>query len=281
MCIAENDPSPETEAYITHLANLLHNGLHTGDEHVRKSASSIRILDLCTGTGSIPLLLHSILSTHLPETHITGVDISPKALALARYNLRWNTTYNNLSPTASQQVTFLHADVLGSSSSTPKEHPVPNIHQALKTTHQPLEWDILISNPPYISTYSFQRTTSRSVRNHEPKSALVPSSSTHPRPNDDDGDVFYPPLLSIATSVHAKLVVLEVADMEQAQRVVGLAIDSGRWHGVGIWRDWPEDQAGDRETVVVQGRQVAVAGDGNGRVVLCWSREGGEWIGRP
>ncbi|KAK4987911.1 hypothetical protein LTR66_007466 [Elasticomyces elasticus] len=96
-----------------------------------------------------------------------------------------------------------------------------------------------MSNPPYISPLEFDNTTSRSVRNFEPKIALVPPSDAA-LSGIDQGDVFYPRLLAIAEEVGAKLVLLEVADLTQARRVATMAYKQRVWDGIEIWRDDPD-----------------------------------------
>ena len=124
------------------------------------------------------------------------------------------------------------------------------------------EWDIIISNPPYISPRGYVRETHRSVRNWEPKLALVPCSSSYSCTLDGDiskssssslsssspsssssssamsasyqtdsglnqdvaiADLFYPRLFSIANQVNAKVVLVEAGDLAQAGRVARLA----------------------------------------------------------
>lgn len=140
--------------------------------------------------------------------------------------------------------------------------------------------DVLVANPPYISTHGFDHDTGRSVRNHEPKLALVPDptllksdGSGSPRPKDED--VFYARLLQIAEQTRPEVVVFEVGDLAQAVRVVEMALsgtrEKGDWDGsVEIWRDWPDQVAGDDEAQVVEvcGINVPVKGSGNGRVVV-------------
>lgn len=147
----------------------------------------------------------------------------------------------------------------------------------------PKKWDILISNPPYISPRAFTNgSTSRSVRNYEPKLALVPpQSSTSTTTSNDEGDTFYPRLLHIAHSLNIHLLVFEVADMAQAKRVVGMVFEKGVWNGgCEIWRDFP-GQGGrdwDGEVVEVEGKEVRVRGEGEGRAVCAW-RVGSEGKG--
>ena len=65
---------------------------------------------------------------------------------------------------------------------------------------------------------------------------------------------------------------VEVADMAQAMRVVGMVREKGVWEGVEVWRDWV-GQGGGGEIVDVDGREVRVRGEGEGRAVVAW-REG-------
>lgn len=111
-----------------------------------------------------------------------------------------------------------------------------------------------------------------------------------PSPNDnretevDAGDIFYPRLLQIAEQVSARVLLVEVADMEQAVRVVGMVVERGKgaWEGCEIWRDWPAAGGeGGGEMVEVQGEDIRVVGEGNGRAVLVWRGEdGGRMIGK-
>lgn len=127
-----------------------------------------------------------------------------------------------------------------------------------------------MSNPPYISSFGFNRDTSRSVRNWEPKLALVPPTMAKEDLNGvHPADVFYPRILE--ASKGAKVVVMEVADLEQAKRVARLAI--GKWKIVEIWRDWPtfDAEEGEELSILIEDQMVAVKGTGHGRSVVCWS----------
>ncbi|KAL8954768.1 MAG: hypothetical protein Q9193_007093 [Seirophora villosa] len=65
---------PETETWATHLATLIptHPSLLLRGSDATPQA--LRILDLCTGTGCIALLLHSLLHRTHPSLHILGID---------------------------------------------------------------------------------------------------------------------------------------------------------------------------------------------------------------
>lgn len=232
----------------------------------------LSILDLCTGTGCIPLLFHHELFKRRelapPTASFMGVDVSPKALSLAEENkairlLNQGSMHSSDSALVQslQSMQFTHANVLSDSPLLPGRH-----------------FDILISNPPYISSTSFLRTTAASVRRFEPKLALVPA----PRSAVEDGDAFYPRLLEHASQMQAKVLLFEVADLEQAKRVAEMVSEQGVWDGLEIWRDEPgraEANEGHGATVI-GGSSIKIKGEGNGRSVVAWRGEGGKWVGR-
>lgn len=241
----------------------------------------IRILDLCTGTGCIPLLAHYELGQRRrhgqpPQSlEIVGVDISDQALNLANRNIHRLAGAGYLGPNPSLH--FLQADILATDSNDKSNHP-PSLDSALhhyestSSTSCDGRWDILISNPPYISPQAFENTTQRSVKLYEPRLALVPPPQNNSLYSQvDQGDIFYPRLLQIARKVGAKVVLFEVADLEQAERVALMAKDQGIWGGIEIWRDYPSEhdfdaQVGD--TPVLE--DVKILGTGNGRSVFAY-----------
>ncbi|KAL9117530.1 MAG: hypothetical protein Q9187_005933, partial [Circinaria calcarea] len=196
--------------------------------HQNGGGPRLRILDLCTGTGCIPLLLHALLSPHVRDLTIVGLDISTKAVSLAKKNLDWNIHEGHLQSAVKEQIIFVQGDVFSESS------PIFEGH-----------WDIVISNPPYISPQGFNRDTSRSVRNYEPKLALVPPAQVPPEQSvldDVQGDLFYPRLLKIASQVNAKLVLMEVDGTCQALRVKQMIHDMQIWDGCEFWMDEPSNR---------------------------------------
>ncbi|KAJ5936470.1 hypothetical protein N7454_005105 [Penicillium verhagenii] len=193
----------------------------------------LRVLDLCTGTGCIALLLHALLAPNFQDMQILGIDISPTALKLAQKNLAYNLRQNLLTSRALSQVHFHRADVLGREENV----SVPAIQETLRK-HFPrretfgnaggltsdFECDLLISNPPYISNADFRNgTTSRSVRRFEPQLALVPNTPQSEVPKGCNAeDVFYHRILSLSLQSQAKITVLECGDIMQACRVVAM-----------------------------------------------------------
>ncbi|KAI4158010.1 MAG: hypothetical protein LQ342_007834 [Letrouitia transgressa] len=243
-------PRPETEAYTSHLASLVL-------QSYKADSATLRVLDLCTGTGCIALLFYHLLSKQLPSLDILGIDISRTAVSLARKNLKHNVSKGFLPATAWQQVRFCVANVFEDI--------------AMESRSSGKDWDILISNPPYVSPVSFDRETARSVRNWEPRHALLPAIMSS-SDNETVDDAFYPMLLGCAEKSNAKVVVLEVADMAQAMRVVSIIHKSSNWEDCEIWRDWPAQ--GQVEHKNLHGMNVSIRGQGHGRVVVAWSKNG-------
>ncbi|MBE6870505.1 MAG: peptide chain release factor N(5)-glutamine methyltransferase [Ruminococcaceae bacterium] len=108
---------------------------------LRKNAMPV-LLDLCTGSGAIPIaLVHS-----LPALTAYGVDISEKALEYARKNAKLNGVESRL--------TLSVADVMD------KGFYTSNIF-----------FDVITCNPPYIPTGDIA-LLDKSVQDFEPISAL-------------------------------------------------------------------------------------------------------------
>ncbi|MGH1517513.1 peptide chain release factor N(5)-glutamine methyltransferase [Chryseobacterium sp. JK1] len=104
--------------------------------------SVLKILDIGTGSGVIPL----VLKKHFPNAEISSIDFSEKALETARKNADFH----------SLDVKFLHADYL---------------QFALEE-----KYDVIISNPPYIGIEE-ETEIADSVKEFEPKMALFSPTS--------------------------------------------------------------------------------------------------------
>ncbi|CAK7204645.1 hypothetical protein SEUCBS139899_007404 [Sporothrix eucalyptigena] len=247
-------PRPEPEAYSLHLADLLlRESKQSGGSH-----KSLTILDACTGTGCIALLLYAQLQRKMKAAdslHVVGIDLAPQAVSLSRKNAVRNRL---LSAGDSTSIKFVQCDVFSDDWLD---------HQDIKRLYQsPL--DILVSNPPYISVDGFSHDTARSVRIFEPKLAQVPL----PRgPGSEvDEDIFYVRLLELATRMDARIVLCEVGRLAQAERVVGLALNKGPLLNAEIWADHPDivDVDCTNRSVTVAGREVPIKGSGHGRSVF-------------
>ncbi|KAF2084359.1 S-adenosyl-L-methionine-dependent methyltransferase [Saccharata proteae CBS 121410] len=251
-------PRYATAASVTHLAEKL--------KASGTLPASLRVLDLCTGSGCIPLLFENLFRNYESalELKLLGVDLSTSAINLAR---------RNKERTGSINTDFAVANVLAEDSGAGLLPSLPSLLKALNS----LQWDILISNPPYISPSVFRSTTARSVQDYEPHLALVPPKTPAPS-NLDPGDTFYPRLLEIGGHIGAKVVLFEVGDLEQAKRVAMMARGTELWTGIEIWKDEPAAKNSDGVLVVNDHQGINVVGEGNGRSVVCWRGEGANWI---
>lgn len=240
------------------------------------------------------LLLHHTLHKTFRKvtTETLGLDVSNKALKLARDNLKHVGLTGETST-----VRFERADVLANDDT----HPA-SVHKVLSDEGA---FDIIVANPPYISSSAFYKETAKSVRNFEPRLALVPSrqpssdtdatpaqSMRHVRSNSHPGDDFYPRIAEICDNVNAKLVLMEVGDMSQAKRVASIfasrtttsATGEVRpvWHSVEIWRDGIMADGAQTRRIYRSGLfHIPIVGPKeitHGRTVVCWRNEAVYWL---
>ena len=118
---------------------------------------ALKVLDIGTGSGCIAIALKKAQ----PSWSVTGIDISPEAIAIARENAR----RNNL------DVRFEVANIFDFHEENPKSEILNPKFEILNPTY-----DVVVSNPPYIC--ESEKTSMRpNVLNFEPSSALfVPDS---------------------------------------------------------------------------------------------------------
>lgn len=121
-------PRPETEELVEWIVSEVSNNVDR----------SINILDVGTGSGCIAISL----AKHLPNVKVTAVDVSAKAIHIAKKNAK----RNNVS------VDFLELDIL-------------------KTTSLPDSYDIIVSNPPYVRNEE-KKEIQKNVLDYEPALAL-------------------------------------------------------------------------------------------------------------
>lgn len=119
-------PRPDTEILVEKVINIAEN------------ISNPVILDLCTGSGAIAVSL----AKYIKNVHVCAVDISSKALEIAKKNAELNGVKNNIQ--------FMES----------------NLFDKIKDK----KFDIIVSNPPYIETETI-KTLSKEVQS-EPKIAL-------------------------------------------------------------------------------------------------------------
>lgn len=116
----------------------------------------VNVLDVGTGSGCIAIALKK---AH-PEWSVTGIDISPEAIEVAKENAKRNGV----------EVDFYVADIL--SPSMGESEGASN----LKFQISNLKYDVVVSNPPYICE-SEKVSMKSNVLDYEPSTALfVPDS---------------------------------------------------------------------------------------------------------
>jgi release factor glutamine methyltransferase len=180
------------------------------------------MLDLCTGSGCIPILLAHKWPRGSIQAH--GVDISPEALSLASENAADHQILPS-TDRASTGNTFdvTQADILHESFASavlPKLRP---------------PFDLLTSNPPYIPINEYNALPP-SVKDYEDSRALLGDPV-----GEDRGLTFYRQIAKLVSShgilKHQGLVVLEVGK-GQAGEVKGILENEGRiMFETEIWKD--------------------------------------------
>lgn len=288
----------ETAASVTHLVRLLSSNLKTLSSH-------LRVLDLCTGSGCIPLLFHHEFYfkhktlAELSDVYLdlVGIDISPIAVELAKENQALQMSRlcskdgtRSLAHKSLKGAAFLQADILQQEAALAISNPHLSLSKSSQrhqsdTSPISVEYDIIISNPPYISRQDYWRTTTPSVRNFEPKLALVPPESLGTPSIRYDSDLFYHHILRAARQLNTRIVLVEVANLDQAKRVASLAMRQKIWKGVEIWRDDPFARAIDSTSTSsisdgIDNFDVPIVGSGEGRSVLVYRESGEQWLGK-
>ncbi|KAG9964630.1 modification methylase HemK, partial [Aureobasidium melanogenum] len=257
-------------------------------EHVLEQQQNKQSLESCNARQQLRKLcvdrargkpLQYIMGTE----YFGDLEITCEPGVLIPRNLHQLTSGGYLGPNPSLH--FIQADILATDSNDKSNH-VASLDSALhhyeSASPTPRDgcWDILISNPPYISPQAFDNTTQRSVKRYEPRLALVPPPHNSALSSKvDQGDIFYPRLLEIAQNFGAKIVLFEVADLEQAQRVALMANDQGIWDDIEIWRDYPSEHDSDAEignTTAL--KDVKILGTGNGRSVFAYRGDARDWL---
>lgn len=119
-------PRPETEVVVERCLELL------------RGHDAPHVLDVGTGTGAIAL---AIANEH-PGARVTGLDLSPEALALAAENVA----------SVGLPVQLVAGDLFAGLPAGP--------------------WNLVVSNPPYVAPAELE-TLAAEVRDWEPRTALV------------------------------------------------------------------------------------------------------------
>jgi release factor glutamine methyltransferase len=131
-------PRPETELLVVELLDRLKQRQSLPD---LAGSQPARIVDVGTGSGIIAICA----ARHAPQCHVTAIDISPSALAVAAANVRQHGV--------EAQIDLREGDLLACLPAEPK-------------------FDIVVSNPPYVTTAEMQELP-RDVKDFEPHLALA------------------------------------------------------------------------------------------------------------
>lgn len=120
-------PRPETEELVEWIAKDLH-----------KRTNELRVLDIGTGSGCIPIALKHLL----PNAQISAIDFSAQAIAMAKKNAKYNKV----------EVDFF-------------------VHDIFDKFPTEKKYDVLVSNPPYVRNCE-KEAMHQNVLNFEPETAL-------------------------------------------------------------------------------------------------------------
>ncbi|MBM4165378.1 MAG: peptide chain release factor N(5)-glutamine methyltransferase [Ignavibacteria bacterium] len=164
-------PRPETEILIEEVINFC---------KVFSENEQINILDIGTGSGNISISL----AKHISNARITSIDISKDAIDIATENAKRNAVENNIE--------FILDDIFNLQSKIDKH-----------------TFNILVSNPPYISKNEFE-TLQPEIQLFEPRIATT---------DETDGLSFYKriaELEGVCLSKHG-LIAVEIAYNQCAQ----------------------------------------------------------------
>lgn len=127
-------PRPETEELVE-LAKI-------EIQNLKSKIQNLKLLDIGTGSGIIPITLKK----HFPNAEISAIEISEKALEIAKKNADFHK----------KEINFIQADFLN--------------------TELTEKYDIIISNPPYIGIEE-NIEIEDSVKGFEPNIALFSPTS--------------------------------------------------------------------------------------------------------
>jgi release factor glutamine methyltransferase len=129
----------------------------------KNTKAKLNVLDIGTGSGCIAIAL----SKSIPDSTVTAIDISEKAIQTAKRNAELNTV----------EISFVEADILNFSD-----------YFSLKEISE--KFDIIVSNPPYV-TKAEKKEMKANVVEYEPNIALFVE--------DEDPLIFYSAILDFAS----------------------------------------------------------------------------------
>jgi release factor glutamine methyltransferase len=173
-------PRPETELVVVALL-----------DHVKQRSAtkaSVDIADVGTGSG----ILAVCAAKYIPNSHVTAIDVSSSALAIARRNAELHG--------AAERIDFLESNLFAR---VPPE----------------VMFDCVVSNPPYVSTAEMAALP-LNIRDHEPHLAL--------HAGEQGTEVVAPLIEQAATRLRpGGALIIEVSPMIAA-KVESLVRDNGK-----------------------------------------------------
>lgn len=184
-------PQPDTEVLVEETIKKCISVAELGAEQ-----SSIKILDLCTGSGAIAISLNYVLAQKNINAEIMASDISTKALDIAKKNNELNNT----------SVKFVESNLF------------ENI--------QKNDFDIIVSNPPYIKRKIIETLPCQVQA--EPHIALD---------GGEDGLDFYKKIIDQACKYIKNGYVLLEIGYDQKDEVEGLFRTNGRYSEIETVKD--------------------------------------------
>jgi release factor glutamine methyltransferase len=192
-------PRPETEL-------LIERALSTISKYSENEARSMRILDLGTGSGAIAV----VMALELSAASVTAVDISYKALKVARHNAKRHRVDN--------KVQFVNSN-WGAGISTDSKY------------------DLILANPPYIAEKNLDGSTGGAGDSLQPE-----VSAYEPRQALDGGEKGMQSILNIAEGMvmflnHGGWLFMEIG-ADQKVEVIEIFKKSGHYVNVAVFDDY-------------------------------------------
>ena len=150
-------PRPETEELVEWIIE---------SQKSEVQSRKLEILDIGTGTGCIPISV----KTNLPQANVSAIDVSEKALEVAKRNAASNKV----------EINFIQTNIL----------EVEDLSQLQTPNFQlPTSFDIIVSNPPYVRNLE-KEEIKKNVLDYEPHLALFVE--------DTDALLFYRKIAQLA-----------------------------------------------------------------------------------
>ena len=149
-------PRPETEELVDWILS----------SSITQHPTLLTILDIGTGSGCIPISLKA----NLPQANVSAIDVSEKALEVAKRNATSNKV----------EINFFQTNILEVEDLSQLPSPI---------TDYPSPYNIIVSNPPYVRNLE-KEEIKKNVLDYEPHLALFVE--------DTDALLFYRKIAQLA-----------------------------------------------------------------------------------